>query len=90
MPIKFLLLGGGGSGLFWKGGGGSANFIFMGVGIFPNLSCANAQPFLRNEMDPFQAILVSFGPATWALFRHFKFSQIQVIWRYEGVKPKKH
>ena len=34
MPIKFLLLGGG-SGLFLEGGGGSANFIFMGVGIFP-------------------------------------------------------
>ena len=36
MPIKFLLLGGG----FWvflEGGGGSANFIFMGVGIFPKL-----------------------------------------------------
>ena len=35
MPIKFLLLGGG----FWvflEGGGGSATFIFMGVGIFPN------------------------------------------------------
>ena len=34
MPIKFLLLGGG----FWvflEGGGGSANFILMGVGIFP-------------------------------------------------------
>ena len=35
MPIKFLLLGGG----FWVflegGGGGNANFIFMGVGIFP-------------------------------------------------------
>ena len=39
MPIKFLPLGGG----FWvflEGGGGSANFIFMGVGIFPTLvSC---------------------------------------------------
>ena len=37
MPIKFLLLWGG----FWdflEGGGGSANFIFMGVGIFPNSS----------------------------------------------------
>ena len=29
---------GGGSWFFWKGGGGSANFIFMGVGIFPNFS----------------------------------------------------
>ena len=26
---------GGGSWFFWKGGGGSADFIFMGVGIFP-------------------------------------------------------
>ena len=34
MPIKFLLLGGGGRDFFEKGGGGSANFIFMGVGIF--------------------------------------------------------
>ena len=25
----------GGRGFFWKGGGGSVNFIFMGVGIFP-------------------------------------------------------
>ena len=33
MPIKFLLLGGGG--WVFKRGGGSANFIFMGVGIFP-------------------------------------------------------
>ena len=33
MPIKFLLLGGGGRG-FFGGGGGSANFNFMGVGIF--------------------------------------------------------
>ena len=34
MPIKFLVLGGGG---FWKGGGGSANsifMIFMGMGSF--------------------------------------------------------
>ena len=34
MLIKFLLLGRGGLG-FLKGGGGSANSIFMGVGIFP-------------------------------------------------------
>ena len=27
--------GGGGSWVFLEGGGGSANFIFMGVGIFP-------------------------------------------------------
>ena len=36
MPIKFLVLGGGGG--CWAflegGGGGSANFIFMGAGIF--------------------------------------------------------
>ena len=35
MPIKFLLLGGG-RGFYGRGGGGSANFIFMGVGIFPD------------------------------------------------------
>ena len=34
MPIKFLLLGGGGFWSLLEGGGGSANFIFMGVGIF--------------------------------------------------------
>ena len=34
MPIKVLLLGGGVLG-FLERGGGSANFIFMGVGIFP-------------------------------------------------------
>ena len=32
MPVKFLVLGGG---LFWVfGGGGSADFIFMGASIF--------------------------------------------------------
>ena len=40
MPIKFLLVGGGGSGLFRRGGG-SANFIFMGAGIFPIHPAAN-------------------------------------------------
>ena len=34
MPIKFLLLGGGFLVFPEGGGGGSANFIFMGVGIF--------------------------------------------------------
>ena len=33
MPIKFPFLGGGRG--FFRRGGGSANFIFMGVGIFP-------------------------------------------------------
>ena len=33
MPTKFLLLGGGLG--FLRRGGGSANFIFMGMGIFP-------------------------------------------------------
>ena len=37
MPIKFLLLGGGGVLEFFRRGGGGANFIFMGVGIFPIL-----------------------------------------------------
>ena len=35
MPIKFLLLGGRVVGFLEGGGGGSADFIFMGVGIFP-------------------------------------------------------
>ena len=34
MPIRFLLLGGGVLGFLGRGGG-SANFIFMGAGIFP-------------------------------------------------------
>ena len=39
MPIKFLLFlgGGGGSGFCSRGGVGSANLIFMGVGIFPTI-----------------------------------------------------
>ena len=36
MPIKFLVLGGGLLGFFGRGAGGSANFFFMGVGIFPS------------------------------------------------------
>ena len=37
MSIKFLVLGGGG--VFWVfGGGGSADFIFMGAKIFLKLS----------------------------------------------------
>ena len=40
MPIKFLVLGGGG--VFWVlGGGGSADSIFMGAGIFLNPVFAN-------------------------------------------------
>ena len=35
MPKKILLLGGGGVWVFLEGGGGSADFICMGVGIFP-------------------------------------------------------
>ena len=39
MPIKFLLLGGGGVlGFFRRGGGGSGDFIAMGVGIFPTFA----------------------------------------------------
>ena len=34
MPIKFLVLAGGGVRDFLERGGGSANFFFMGVGIF--------------------------------------------------------
>ena len=33
--------GGGGRGFFGEGGGGSANFIFMGVGILPILRPSN-------------------------------------------------
>ena len=49
MPIKFLLLGGGGGvGVSWTGGGGgSANFIFMGAGIFPNYAGTSTSPFKR-------------------------------------------
>ena len=38
MPIKFLLLWGGGGWGFFEGGGGSADFVFMGAGIFLILS----------------------------------------------------
>ena len=38
MSIKFLLLGGGGYFGFW-GGGGSADFIFMGARIFLKNLC---------------------------------------------------
>ena len=34
MPIKFLVFFGFGGGYFGFGGGGSADFIFMGAGIF--------------------------------------------------------
>ena len=41
MSIKFLVLGAGG-GIFWFWGGGSADFIFMGVRIFLiNSKCKN-------------------------------------------------
>ena len=36
MSIKSSFQGGG---VFWLGGGGSADFIFMGAGIFLNCSC---------------------------------------------------
>ena len=35
MPIKFLLFRGGECKGFLEGGGGSADFIFMGVRVFP-------------------------------------------------------
>ena len=41
MPIKFLVLGEGGLG-FLERGGGSDNFIFMGVGIFPSFGEENS------------------------------------------------
>ena len=40
MPIKLLLLGGGWG--FLERGVGSANFIFMGVGIFPSSTARSA------------------------------------------------
>ena len=40
MSIKFLVLGGEG-GMLGFGGGGSADFIFMGARIFLNLSTQN-------------------------------------------------
>ena len=43
MSIKFLLLGGGYFGV-WRGGG-SADFIFMGGGIFLNLNRDMLKPF---------------------------------------------
>ena len=41
MPIKFLILGGVFR-VFFFGGGGSADFIFMGAGIFLNV-CSELQ-----------------------------------------------
>ena len=46
MPIKFLLLGRGGARGFFGRGGGSANFIFMGVGIVPTSELCVLQFFL--------------------------------------------
>ena len=43
MSIKFLVLGGGG--YFGFGGGGSANFIILGVRIFLILSATNCHSF---------------------------------------------
>ena len=45
MSIKFLVLGGGYFGFFFGGGGGSADFSFMGVGIF-------LKPELRSGRAP--------------------------------------
>ena len=50
MPIKFLLLGGGGGALgFFRRVGGSANFIFMGVGIFPIKAESSTSNLTRNH-----------------------------------------
>ena len=46
MPIKFLLLGGVLGFFLW--GGGSSNFIFMGVGIFPIQGCTNHEVHIVN------------------------------------------
>ena len=58
-------------------GQGLWNTLFSGE----NLMCANTQPFLCNELGPFQAI---FRQSAWALFRYFQalpgnFRQFQPI-----------
>ena len=54
MPIKFLLLGGGS--WFFGRGGGSADFIFMGVGIFPIIPWSKKGK-TRELFDKFKAEL---------------------------------
>ena len=52
MPVKFLVLGG--SWIFWKGGGGSATLIFVGVGIFPSLGTSQGKaPQTPRIFSPF-------------------------------------
>ena len=47
MSTKFLLLGGG---VFWiLGGGGSADFIFMGAGIFLSVIAVMSHPVLQHR-----------------------------------------
>ena len=41
MSIKFRVLGRGGAFWFWEGGGGSADFIFMGARIFLIVACVS-------------------------------------------------
>ena len=52
MSIKFLVLGGGG--VFWVflGGGGSADFIFMGARIFLNLETIFLSVNFVNPLSP--------------------------------------
>ena len=66
--IKFLLLRGGGGGLGVWGGGGSADFIFVGEDfseIFPRISWTNQSVFHRISslvrFSQFQSVLVKLG-----------------------------
>ena len=45
MSIKFLALPILGGGVFWVGGGGSADFIFMGAGIFSDTLSYSRETF---------------------------------------------
>ena len=64
MPIKFLLLGGGVLG-FFRRGGGSANFIFMGVGILPTFSISFNLKLVAWKFQSRKEILKCFN--LWAL-----------------------
>ena len=50
---------GGGSWFFWKGGGGSANYIFMGVGIFPIFVSDSAPSTQASQNRIFQRAVLS-------------------------------
>ena len=57
-PTKFLVFGGVGFGFFWKKkGGGSANFTFIGVGIFLKLVRAQLKSAKAASSTDFKARL---------------------------------